>query len=64
MTNLTDKELKNITGGTRIPYLVKKGDTLSKLADKFHCTVEDICEWNNIKDPNMIMIGQKLIILF
>ena len=64
MNNLTDRELDTITGGTKIPYLVKRGDTLDALATKFHCTVENICKWNNIKDPNIIFIGQKLIFKF
>ena len=61
---LKDNELEQITGGTMIPYLVKQGDTLDKLAKKFRCTVDDICDWNDIKDPNVINVGQKLIIMF
>ena len=61
---LKDNELENVTGGTMIPYLVKQGDTLDQLAKKFRCTVDDICDWNDIKDPNVITVGQKLIIMF
>lgn len=64
MIELDEKELFNVTGGTIIPYIVKKGDTLSALSIRFHCTVDQLCEWNDIKDPNMITIGQKLIIKF
>ena len=61
---INDVELSKITAGTKIPYIVKKGDTLSALAELFHCTVEDICEWNKIKDPNVINVGDILTIKF
>ena len=64
MTSISDNELYEVTGGTKIPYIVQRGDTLSKLAEKFHCTVEQVCKWNNIKDPNKIDEGQKLIFKF
>ena len=64
MDNLTEQELNNVTGGTKIPYLIKQGDTLDALATKFHCTVDDICKWNGIKDPNIIFVGQRLIFKF
>lgn len=64
MEKMIDEELKGITGGTIIPVIVKRGDTLEKYAEKFKCTVEDICKWNDIKDPNMIYVGQKLIFKF
>jgi LysM repeat protein len=41
-------------------YAVKKGDTLSGIAKKYNTTVKQLAEWNNIKDVNVIKIGQKL----
>ena len=41
-------------------YTVKKGDTLTKIAKKYKTTVKQLCEWNNIKNPNVIKVGQKL----
>lgn len=64
LERLLENQLDGVTGGTIIPYLVKQGDTLDKLAKKFHCTVDDICEWNEIKNPNLIAVGQKLIFKF
>lgn len=61
---INDELLENVTGGTKIPYRVKSGDTLGKLADTFNCTVEDICKWNNIKDPDKIDVDQLLIFKF
>lgn len=41
-------------------YTVKKGDTLTKIAKKYKTTVKQLCAWNNIKNPNVIRVGQKL----
>ncbi len=41
-------------------YNVKKGDTLSELAQRFNTTVENLVKLNNIKDPNSIFIGQAI----
>ncbi len=45
-------------------YVIKKGDTLSKIAKKFGVTVDDILEANKdtIKDPNKIRVGDEIII--
>ena len=58
---LSDDILEYVQGGSKIPYIIQSGDTLGKLADKFHVSIEDICKWNNIADPNVINAGQKLI---
>lgn len=44
-------------------YVVKKGDTLWKLAKRFNTTVQDIAEINNIENPDLIYPNQKLIIV-
>lgn len=41
-------------------YNVKKGDTLSELAQRFNTTVENLVKLNNIKDPNSIFIGHAI----
>lgn len=41
-------------------YTVVKGDTLWDLAKKFGVSVNDLVEWNNIKNPDLIVIGQQL----
>ena len=43
-------------------YYVKKGDTLSQIALNYKTTVNKIVSLNNINNPNLIFIGQKLII--
>ncbi len=43
-------------------YIVKKGDTLSGVASKYNTNYKKIANDNNIKNPNLIYPGQKLII--
>ena len=45
-----------------VTYTVKSGDTLSGIAKKYNTTVDNLVKLNNIKDPNYIITGQKLII--
>ena len=40
-------------------HTVKKGETLSSIAKKYHCTVADIKKWNGMKS-NTVKVGQKL----
>lgn len=41
-------------------YTIKQGDTLSKIAQKFNTTVNQLVSWNNIKNANWIYAGQKI----
>ena len=43
-------------------HIVKSGETLSGIAKKYNTTVDNLVKLNNIKDPNYIITGQKLII--
>ena len=43
-----------------IKYTVKKGDTLSGIAEKYNTTYQAIAKENNIKNPNYIKPGQVL----
>lgn len=43
-------------------YIVRPGDTLSKIADAYETTVDEIIALNRIADPNQIEVGQQLII--
>ena len=42
-------------------YKIKKGDTLTKIASKYHVKVNDLMKWNNLKSDR-IREGQTLII--
>lgn len=41
-------------------YIVKSDDTLSEIAAKYKTTVAALQKLNNIKNPNLIRVGQKL----
>ena len=41
-------------------HIVKKGDTLSEIANKYNTTITKICSINRIKATDKIQIGQKI----
>jgi LasA protease len=43
-------------------YVVKAGDTLAKIASSFGLTVDDLVKANNITNPNLLGVGQMLIV--
>lgn len=51
----------NSTSGQTI-YIVQRGDTLNKIATQFGTTAIAIAKENNIRNINLIYIGQRLII--
>ena len=63
---LTDGELAQVAGGayqgTCFVYVIKKGDSLSVIAQRYHTTVKTLCELNDIKDPDLIYAGNKLLL--
>ena len=58
--NMIDNELENVSGGAagQNYYTVKKGDTLSAIAVKYHTTVNKLMALNpHIKNANLIYVG-------
>lgn len=58
-------EMAVVSGGTGedaryIIHTVKKGDTLHRIALHYGVTVDDLVRWNNIKNRNLINIGQQI----
>lgn len=41
-----------------ITYLVKRGDSLSKIATRFNTSIKELVEFNNIKNPDLIYTNQ------
>lgn len=41
-------------------YIVQSGDNLTKIANRYGTTVNQLVAWNNISNPNLIYPGQKL----
>ena len=54
-------KLRN-NGMSNTIYIVREGDTLSKIAKIYNTTYQKIASDNGINNPNKIYIGQKLII--
>ena len=54
---LSGNGAKKGSGGT---YTVKKGDTLSGIAQKYGTTVSELVRLNGIDNPNLIYPGQKI----
>lgn len=52
--------LLNNHGTTAKYYVVQAGDNLTKIAKTYGTTINNLVSWNNIKNPNLIYIGQKL----
>ena len=46
--------------GKKEYYTVVSGDNLTKIANKYGTTVNQLVAWNNIANPNLIYAGQKL----
>ena len=42
-------------------YVVRKGDTLSRIATKFRVTMSDLLGWNSLKATSVIKPGQRLV---
>jgi hypothetical protein len=52
-----------VAAPTPVVYVIKKGDTLSKVANKFDVELEELLAANpEIKDPNKISLGQEIVI--
>ncbi|CAL4324747.1 Murein hydrolase activator NlpD [Buchnera aphidicola (Protaphis terricola)] len=43
-------------------YIVKKKDTLYSISKNFHYSFDQLIRYNNLKKPNRILIGQKLLL--
>lgn len=39
-------------------YIVRRGDTLWSIAEKFNTTVDELAQLNNIRNPNVIYAGR------
>ena len=61
---MNDEQIDKVSGGSILPYRVKAGDSLAKIAQMYNVTIEQLMQWNNIKDPNFLAVDQQLIIKF
>jgi len=47
---------------TRMTYRVKRGDTLSQIAERFQVTIRQLMGWNDLRSPSSLRAGQRLIL--
>ena len=48
------------SGGSPQYYTIRKGDTLGKIAARYHTSVSKLCKLNKIKETTILQIGRKL----
>jgi len=56
------KPLVTQQGSSDTVYVVKKGDTLIRIAYRNSTTVSKIASWNSIRNVNFIRVGQRLVV--
>lgn len=57
---IVDQKLSKKTQSTKKYYTVKKGDTLSGIAAMYGVNWHDLAKPNNLKNPSVLRIGQKI----
>ena len=60
LTKRREEEKELFLKSTTMFHTVKKGDTLSGISIKYGVPIMSIVELNNIKNPDLIIVGQKL----
>lgn len=56
----TTKKAVSTTKSIPLTYTVKAGDTLGSIARRYNLSVNQLQQWNNIKNANVIHVGQAL----
>ncbi len=57
-----EKKSEELKQPDKIIYEVKVGDTMIGIAQRYGVDWREIAKVNNLKDPNYLVVGQKLII--
>lgn len=60
---IPEQETNPQTGQNEIIYTVKWGDTLNQIARAYGTTASVLARENNIPNPNLIYVGQKIVIM-
>lgn len=55
------KDAKTVASRGTIHHKVVSGETLSKIAETYNVSIEDVSDWNNLK-KSIVKVGQDLII--
>ena len=57
---ISNTNFNQLKGLGKTFYTIKFGDTLSQLALKYNTTIGEIAQKNNIKNVNIIYVGQRI----
>lgn len=49
-----------LNSNNKVYYTIRSGDNLSSIAKRYGTTVNQLVQWNNIKNPNLIYPNQKI----
>lgn len=60
--NLRIRDTNRTPDRPHLQYVVKRGDSLSKIAARVHDSESELAKRNNIKDPDHIRVGQVVLI--
>lgn len=59
--NEVQNKVNSLLGSNnKVYYTISSGDNLSSIAKKYGTTVNQLVQWNNIKNPNLIYPNQKI----
>lgn len=59
--NEVQNKVNSLLGSNnKVYYTIKSGDNLSSIAKKYGASVNQLVQWNNIKNPNLIYPNQKI----
>jgi GH25 family lysozyme M1 (1,4-beta-N-acetylmuramidase) len=59
--NEVQNKVNSLLGSNnKVYYTIRSGDNLSSIAKKYGTTVNQLVQWNNIKNPNLIYPNQKI----
>lgn len=56
----SDKPTSTPASSSDVVYVVKRGDTLSRIAAKYGTTYQKLAAYNGIANPNIISVGQRI----
>ncbi|HUY84804.1 MAG TPA: LysM peptidoglycan-binding domain-containing protein, partial [Steroidobacteraceae bacterium] len=53
---------RHIPASRRMTYRVRKGDTVYSIARQFQVTMQELRDWNGLKQRRLIRAGQRLVL--
>ncbi len=57
--NINNTQQSNVSN---VVYIVKSGDTLGAIANRYGTTISNLVRLNNIPNPNLIFVGERIVV--